>query len=56
MKDSNKEKFVALVSRKEAMNHIHNSDQGEASNDENIIEKVSSVAPIVKLYEERRSN
>ena len=34
MKDSNKEKYVSLVSQKEAMKHINdsdNSDQGEES-------------------------
>ena len=37
MKESNKEKFVALVSRKEVVKHIKNSndlDQGEESGEE----------------------
>lgn len=54
MKESNKEKFVALVSRKEVMNIISDSDgadQGETSNEEITDELVASSALIVKCYE-----
>lgn len=59
MKGSNKERFVALVSRKEATNLISDSDdsdQGETSNEEITNELVASSLLTVKHYEESRSN
>lgn len=54
MKDSNKEKYVALVSRKEENNLVSDSDDsdpGEGSNDEITDELVASVALIFNRYE-----
>lgn len=59
MRDLNKEKYVAMVSRKEVANLIgdcDDSDQGEIINDKITNELVASVALIVKLYEESRSS
>lgn len=59
IKDSNKEKFMALVSRKEATNIIsdsNDSNQGEGSNDDITDELVARVAFIVKRHEESKSN
>ena len=51
MKESRKEKFVSIVSQKEAMKHIsgsHNSDHGEESDEDLTEELVASVAIILK--------
>lgn len=59
MKDSNKKKYEALVSRKEVTNRISNSDdsdQGETSNDNFLYELIASAALIIKHYEESKSN
>lgn len=50
MRDSKKEKYVALVSIKEAVsliNDFDDSDQGEINNDETLEELVASIALIV---------
>lgn len=55
MKESRKEKFVALVSRKEVMKLFNNSyisDQGEDSDEDLIDGLIVSVALIIKRYEE----
>ena len=59
MKEPSKEKSLALVSRKEVMKHINESndlDQGEESGEDIIDELVASATLIFKRYEESRSN
>ena len=59
MKDSSKENLVALMSRKEAINHIGDSDktdQGEETDEDFTEELVVSAALIVKRYEESKEN
>ncbi|CAH1450439.1 unnamed protein product [Lactuca virosa] len=59
MKDSDKEKFVALMSRKETIKHIsesENSDQCKQSDEDLTNELLASVALIVKPYKESRAN
>ena len=59
MKESGKEEYVPLVSRKEIMKHIsdsNNSDQDEENDEDLTDELVTSTTLIVNRYEESRSN
>ena len=59
MKDSQKEKSIALVSRKETMKHISDSDksdQGEESDEDLTNELIASIALIVGHYKESKAN
>lgn len=59
MKDSCKEKFVALVSRKEPLSSINVSDvsdQGEENGEDLTDELVANTSLIVRRYEENNAN